>query len=127
MDGQLLGVLLGAAAASLVPLVSLRTTQAQWRLEKRIELLRQKKVDLERMYADIFRVLPEALNERSYPISMMGLISVHASVPVRKLYFDHMESGERGAVTLKHLLLEMHREANLHVASIDREIQELLN
>ncbi|KRA72811.1 hypothetical protein ASD78_14385 [Lysobacter sp. Root667] len=126
MDGQLLGVLIGAAAASVVPLLTLRTTQAQWRLEKRIELLRRKKEDLERLYADIFQKLPAALQERSYPISMMGAISVHASPEVRKLYYDYMNSKDRDEVLMKHLHLEMTVAANKHVASVEKEIDQLL-
>ena len=126
MDGQLWGVLIGAAAASVVPLLTLRTTHAQWRLEKRIELLRRKKEDLERLYADIFQKLPSALQERSYPISMMGAISVHASPEVRKLYYDHIESKDRDETRMKHLLLEMTVEANKHIASVEHEIDQLL-
>jgi hypothetical protein len=126
MDSQLWGVLIGAAAASVVPLLTLRTTQAQWRLEKRIELLRRKKEDLERLYADIFQKLPSALQESNYPISMMGAISVHASPEVRKLYYDHMESKDRDETRLKHLLLEMTVAANKHIASIEHEIDQLL-
>jgi hypothetical protein len=126
MANQLLAVLLGAAAASIVPLVTLRTTHAQWRLEKRIDLLRRKKEDLERMYAEIFEQLPRALQERSYPIAMMGKISVHASQEVRKLYYDHMDSKERDETNMKHLLLEMTVASNHHIASVEQEIETLL-
>ena len=126
MNDQLWGVLIGAAVASLVPLITLRTTHTQWRLEKRIELLRRRKEDLEKIYADIFQKLPSALMDRNYPISMMGAISVHASPEVRKLYYDHMESKERDEVKMKHLLLEMTVAANKHLAGIDAEIDKLL-
>ena len=126
MDGQLWGVLIGAAAASVVPLLTLRTTHAQWRLEKRIELLRRKKEDLERLYADIFQKLPAALQEGSYPISMMGAISVYASPEIRKLYYDHMNSKDRDETKMKHLLLGMTVAANKHIASVEKEIDQLL-
>jgi len=126
MDSQLWGVLIGAAAASVVPLLTLRTTHAQWRLEKRIELLRRKKDDLERLYADIFQKLPAALHERNYPISMMGAISVHASPEVRKLYYDHMDSKDRDETKMKHLLLEMTVAANKHIKGVEHEIDQLL-
>ena len=126
MESQLWGVLIGAAAASVVPLITLRTTNAQWRLEKRIEILRRKKEELERLYSDIFQKLPEALKDRNYPISMMGAISVHASQDVRKLYYDHMESKERDDTKMKHLLLNMTIAANKHIASVDSEIDQLL-
>lgn len=126
MSSELWGVLLGAAVASLVPLLSLRAAHVQWRLEKRIDLLRRKKEDLERLYADIFQKLPTALNERSYPVSMMGAISVHASQEVRKLYYDHMDSKERDDMTLKNLLLSMTIAANHHIASVEKDIDQLL-
>ena len=126
MADQLLAVLLGAAVASVVPLVTLRITHAQWRLEKHIDLLRRKKEDLERMNAEIFEQLPEALQARSYPITMMGKISVHASEEVRKLYYDHMDSKERDETTMKHLLLEMAVASNRHIASVGHQIETLL-
>ncbi|MEN5208652.1 hypothetical protein ABE493_11095 [Stenotrophomonas terrae] len=126
MDSQLWGVLIGAAVASIVPLITLRTTHTQWRLEKRIEILRRRKEGLERIYADIFQKLPAALQERNYPISMMGAISVHASREVRKLYYDHLDSKERDHTKMKHLLLEMTVAANKHIASIDHEVDKLL-
>lgn len=126
MDSQLLGVLIGAAAASVVPLLTLRTTQAQWRLEKRIELLRRKKEELERLYEDILEKLPTALQERNYPIHMMGAISVHASPEVRKLYYDHMESRDRDETKMKHLLLDITVAANKHIVRVEHEIDQLL-
>jgi hypothetical protein len=126
MENQLLAVLLGAAVASIVPLVTLRTTHAQWRLEKRIDLLRRQKEDLEHMYAEIFEQLPRALHEKSYPITMMGKISVLASQEVRKLYYDHMDSKERDEAKMKHLLLEMAVASNRHIASVEQEIATLL-
>jgi hypothetical protein len=120
------GGLVGAAVASIAPLLTLRTTHAQWRLEKRIEILRRRKEELERTYADIFQKLPVALHERHYPISMMGATSVRASPEVRKLYYDHMDSEERDETKMKILLLEITLAANKHIASIDSEIESLL-
>lgn len=68
----------------------------------RIELLRRKKEGPERLYADIFQKLPAALQELSYPISMMGAISVHASPEGHKLYYDHMDSTDHEETRLKH-------------------------
>lgn len=126
MDSQLWGVLTGAAAASIVPLVTLRTTHRQWRLEKRIAILQHKKEELQKIYAEIFKSLPTALQERHYPINMMGAISVHASPAVRNLYYNHMNSSERDETKMKHLLLDMTIAANEHIASIDHAIESLL-
>lgn len=127
MDDQPWGVLLGAAIASVVPLVTLRTAHAQWRVEKRVEVLRTKKEGLERMYAEVFLLLPAALAERAYPITMMGTISVHASPEFRKLYYDYMDSRERDEEKAKNLLLNLSIASNHHIASIERQIGDLLH
>lgn len=126
MASQLWGVIVGAAIASIVPLLSLCATHAQWRLERRIELLRNRKAELERHYARIFEQLPDALREKAYPISMMAAISVNSSPAVRKLYYDYMDSKERDEATSKNLLLDMSLAANEHLASVEVEIENLL-
>lgn len=127
MDSQLWGVLMGAAIASIAPLITLRTTQARWRLEKRIEFLRQKKNDIEKLYDDILLKLPIAIQEESYPISMMAAISIRASPEVRKLYYDYMESKERDSSNKKSLILNITMAANKHINSIEKEIFDTLD
>lgn len=126
MENQLWGVIVGAAIASVVPLLTLRTTHAQWRLERRIELLRNRQGELGCHYARIFEQLPSALREKEYPISMMASISVNTSPTVRKLYYDYMDSKERDEAIWKNLLLDMSLAANEHIASIEAEIENLL-
>lgn len=127
MACQLWGVLLGATIASIVPLLILRNTHAQWRIERRLELLRNRKTELQQHYATIFEKLPNALRERAYPISMMASISVNTSQEVRKLYYDYMDGKERSEATQKSLFLDMSLAANQHIASIEHEIEGLLS
>lgn len=126
MSDQLWGVFFGALVASIVPLLTLRINQTQWRIEKRLDILRRRRDELEKIYAEILETLPEALAESSHPIRMMSKISVHASKDVKKLYYDYMDSPERDQASIKLLMLELSVAAERHMLSVDEEIERLL-
>jgi hypothetical protein len=127
MATELWGVLLGAAIASLIPLITLRQTEKRWRIEKRMEILRLKRDHVEAMYAEIMGRMPEMLQSATYSSNITSKISVRASQEFRDLYFGQIEKKERDELKLKHLYLDMTLAANRHVANIDKEIDDSLS
>ncbi len=127
MSTELWGVLLGAGIASLVPLITLRQTEKRWRIEKRMEILRVKRDQVESMYAEIMSKMPEMLLSATYSSQITSKISVRASQEFRELFFSQIEKKEREELKLKHLFLDMTLAANRHVAAIEKEIDGLLS
>ena len=126
MEASLIGVLIGAAAASVVPLVIQRSQDAKWRTEKRVEELRAQHVRLEKMYEDILEQLADAIERNAYPSTMTGKISARASAEVRKLYFDYVFSKNRDPAVARRLYLKVCVAAQKHLAELERKIEQAL-
>lgn len=123
MEANLWAVVLGAAIASVAPLITLREAEKRWRLEKRIENLRLNHSRLERIYSQVLEQLPSALSEGSYPSTLTSSVSVYASPEVRKLYFDNIKSKERDPGKLRVLFLDIALAVNQHLSAIEQEIE----
>lgn len=119
-------ILLGAAIASIVPVVTLLLNHKRWKVEKRVENLRVRYDRLERMYKDILARLPDAIRDRSYPSDLTSKISVYGSKEVRQLYFDHIEDKEKDDFKLKSAFLNISLAANKHLAEIEKQIEDAL-
>jgi len=126
MAADLWGVVLGAGIASLVPLITLRQTEHRWRQEKKLENLRLKRDRTEAMYAEIMGRMSDMLTSASYSSAITSKVSVYASKEFRELYFGQIQKKERDEVKLKHLYLDMALAANRHIASIEKEIEDVL-
>ncbi len=127
MSTDLWGVLLGAAIASLVPLITLRQSEQRWRREKKIENLRLKRDRLDAMYAEVMGKMSNMLMAANYSSTITSKVSVYASQEFRELYFGQIEKKERDEVRLKHLYLDMALAANRHIAEVDKEIEAALS
>jgi hypothetical protein len=125
-DSNLVGVLIGAAVASVVPLVSLYQGAKRWKLEKKVENLRLKHSKLEQLYADVLGRLPEAMASNLYPSTLTAQISVHACAEVRKLFFDRLEKKDRDEATGKKTFLDISLAVHKHLAAVEKEIEDAL-
>lgn len=123
---NLWGVMVGAAVASVVPLVTLHLSSKRWKLEKRIEHLRLKHARLDKMYAAILDALPEALVKQSYPSAMTSQIHVHASAEVQEVFFAYMGLKEKDEKAGREFYLDIAVGANRHIAAVEKEIEDAL-
>jgi hypothetical protein len=126
VNSNLWAVLLGAAIASLVPLLTLRAEGQKWKVEKRVENLRLKHERLEKMYENVLEQLSEAFKANAYPSTMSGKIAAHTSKEFRDLYFCYVLDKARDPQGLSQLYLKLCLEAQKHLADIQGEIDKAL-
>lgn len=120
-------ILFGAAIASIVPIVTLLINNSKWKTEKRIEHLRNKHERLERIYAEILNVLPDAISNNVYPSQMMSKISIYGSPEARKVFYDFMEDKEKDDQKNREVILNFSLAANEHLLRIENKIADALS
>ncbi|KPD21743.1 hypothetical protein [Idiomarina abyssalis] len=123
---QFLNILLGAAIASIVPIVTLVLGQRRWRSEKKIELLRAKHDRLELMYSDILSRMHDPIVNSVWPSDITSKISVYGSKEVRKIYFDHIEDKEKDDSKKKLFYLDLSNACNRHLHEVQDELEAQL-
>lgn len=92
---QIINILLGAAIASIIPIITLLLNQKRWRAEKKIEILRIKHDRLERIYAEIMEKIGTALPGGEWPSDATSKIMVYGSEPVKKILKDFVKEKEK--------------------------------
>jgi hypothetical protein len=127
MTDLLWAVVLGAAIASVVPIVSLFVNNKRWRLEKRIEILRFNHEQLERHYSEILEQLAVALRDDNYPQAMISKISMHAAPDARALFFGHIDTGGKDGAVKKDFYRQFVTLVDRHIVASKQEIYDALS
>lgn len=127
MNSALIGVIIGGLIASIGPIVSLVVSHRRWKLEKRVEYLREKRTDMEERTKRILSVLTSSLMD-GYVSSndITSEISVYYSETVRHSFREMLKSKDDRVGWHKcylNLTIEMKKE----ISSIDLQIKKLLD
>jgi S-adenosylmethionine:tRNA-ribosyltransferase-isomerase (queuine synthetase) len=123
---QIVNVLLGAAVASIVPLYTLVRSSKQWKLEKRLELLKARHDRLEKIYAECLQKFGRGLAENEFSSDFTSSISVYASEKARSIFNDYIKSSERDDFSKKSAYLSMAVASKEHLVDVERQIEALL-
>ena len=126
MSETLLGVLIGGLIASIAPIASLIFESGRWKLERRLEQLREERARLERLVDDVLPRLGDAMSKNSYPSSMTSDIFALMPKVVSDRFRVWMEEKPKDELKAKHALFDMALEMKRCLAEIDKKIAELL-
>ena len=127
MFEQVINVLLGAAVASIVPLYTLARASKQWKLEKRLDLLKERHDRLEKIYAECLQKFVRGLAENEFSSDFTSSIRVYASEKARGVFDDYIASSGRDDFSKKSAYLSMAVASKEHLVDIERQIEVLLS
>ena len=120
-------ILLGAIIASIVPIITLLLQNSRWKKEKRIEHLRRKHENLEKIYGEILEILPGAVKNNAYPTEMISKIKIYASDDARRVFDTYIQNQIREEAINRRVLYDFSEKANEHLVSIEKKIEDILS
>jgi len=126
MTNQLIGVLLGAIIASIVPICTLVISTRKWKIEKRIEQLKEKHDRLESMYEDCLKKLLDGLTNNAYSSDFTSSLLVFGSAEAVRIFNEHIDTKNKTIKDAKTVYLNMAIAAKTHLKEISDEIDSLL-
>lgn len=123
---QVLNILLGAFVASIVPIYTLFQSAKQWKLERKIEVLRAKHERLEKIYGECLAHFGDGLKVNTYHSDFISSIHVYGSKNARDIFNNFMAAADKDELSKKGAYLKMAIAAKEHLSEIDGEISTLL-
>ena len=127
MSETLIGVLIGGLIASFAPLVTLWAESRRWKLEKKLERLREKRSQLERLSAGILPQLSQAMADNSYPSQMTSEILVFMPGPVSDRFHKWMAENDKDAAKGKLAFMDICVAMKKAMSDVDAEIVQLID
>ena len=127
MFDQIINVLLGSVIASIVPIYTLAKSSKQWKIERRVELLKARHDRLEAIYGECLEKFGKGLDEDSWSSDFTSSILVFASKKAKKVFDDYIESPDRDEFSKKSAYLDMAIASKEHLTDIEKQIDELLS
>lgn len=127
MSEALLGVLIGGLIASISPAASLIFEIKRWKLERRLEQLREERSRLEHVIEKVLPQLGDGMAKNSYSSHMMSDIYALMPKAVSDKFDEWMKEQPKDELKAKHAFLEMALEMKKCLAAIDAKIAKLLD
>jgi hypothetical protein len=127
MSDALWGVVIGGAIASLGPIASLIADTKRWKIERKLEQLREERARLERLISETLPQLGEAMLKNNYPSHMSSDIVALMPKAVADRFMTWMKEKPKDELKGKHAFFDMALEMKKCVADIDRKISALLD
>ncbi|MDP2267573.1 MAG: hypothetical protein Q8K46_00240 [Deltaproteobacteria bacterium] len=121
---QIINILIGAAIASIIPIITLIINQKQWRAGKRIEILRSKHDRLEVIYTQILEKIGASLPEGTWPSDATSKIFVYGSKEVQKVLKEYATSKNRDDESKRKFYYELSESCNKHLLEIQIQIEQ---
>ncbi len=121
---QIINILIGAAIASIIPIITLIINQKKWRTEKRIEILRSKHDRLEVIYTLVLEKIVASLAEGTWPSDATSKILVYGSKEVQKVLSDYVTSKKRDDESKSKFYFDLSESCNKHLLEIQIEIEQ---
>lgn len=126
MSETLLGVIIGGLIASIAPIASLISETIRWKLERRLEQLREERSRLEHLIADVLPQLGDGMAENSYSSHMTSDIFALMPSSVSDKFEKWMAEEQKDELKSKHAFFDIALEMKKCLAEIDRNIAKLL-
>lgn len=123
MGDQLLGVVVGALIASLMPAITLWFEFRRWKLEKRLEHYRVERDRLERLFEELRVKLVAGMSKNSYPIDMIATLMHRCPDNVCKAFTQMMEHKDKTEKDYREHHLNIASEMNISLGQIEAKIE----
>ncbi|WP_159971930.1 hypothetical protein [Pseudomonas sp. 8Z] len=123
---QTLSILFGALIASIVPIATLIINRMQWRIEKKIELLRLKHDRLLSIYTEALDKIGSSLADETWPSDVTSKILVYGSKEVQNTIESYVTNDERSDSLKSSFYYQLSEACNKHLLEIQDNIENLL-
>jgi GTP-binding protein EngB required for normal cell division len=127
MSDQLIGVIVGALIASLMPAITLWFEFRRWGREKQIEHYRGERDRLERLFEEARIKMVKGMTENSYPIDMIATFMHRCPDNVYKAFIEMMEQKDKKEEDYRHHHLNIASEMNKSISKIEKKIEEVIS
>ena len=126
MSEQLIGVIVGAVIASLMPAFTLWFEFRRWKREKQIEHYRGERDRLERLFEEARIKMVEGMAKDSYPINMIATFMHRCPDNVYKAFDEMMKHKDKKEEDYRHHHLVIASEMNKSLSKIEKKIEEVI-
>jgi len=126
MSDQLIGVIVGAAIASLMPAITLWFEFQRWKREKQIEHYRGERDRLERLFEEARIKMVNGMASDSYPIDMIATFMHRCPDNVYKAFDEMIMHKDKKDDDYRHYHLKIASEMNKSLNRIEKRIEEVI-
>ncbi len=127
MSETLLGVLIGGAIASIVPIINIILEHHRWKRQAKLEFLKQERSQLTNLYSEIYKNLSVALDKNAYPIDLATNIEIFLPKEINEEFWKLMEKNKKGETNKRTILYNVSADMKINLKKIDDEIKKLID
>ena len=127
MTEALWGVALGGLIASILPIIPIVVDHLRWKKEKKLEVLRNKRDRLEKMFREIGSGLHEEMLKDSHSINRITDIVVLSPKPVKDAFEKMINDPRKNPNNMKMHNVDISKAMKTALTEIDDEIIKLVS
>ena len=114
MSDQLIGVIVGAIIASLVPIANLLLEKRRWQRQAKLDYLRAERTRLEQFYKRVHSELMESAESENFSLTLSADIGVMCRADVRDRFATWISTPKVSRISGDHMALELGDNAAAH-------------
>jgi type II secretory pathway pseudopilin PulG len=126
MNDAIVGVIVGALLASVVPLVTLIIQQRRWRLEKKLEFLRSERRRMEELFDQSLKRIVDGMNEDSYSSELYADSLTLLPEEILNRFIVWIKNKAKDQDSARVAYTDIAVLMKKHLAKIDEEIKSLV-
>ena len=126
MSSTLMAVIIGGIIASITPIITLFINHRRWRIEQKLESLREERRRLEKKFEEIVKRILKSMEGGKYPIDMVSDMMVLMPKDAFDIFNKWLEEEDKTPKKGNEVALEISIAMKKHLVSIDKEIEDLL-
>lgn len=127
MSEQLIGVIVGALIASLMPAITLFFEYKRWKKERLLDYYKNKRDRLEGLYAEIRKNLIKGMTEESYSVEMIASILSRCPEKVSWAFDEMMKQENKTIDDYRNHNLIISVAMNESLQEIETKIEKLIS
>jgi Ca2+-binding EF-hand superfamily protein len=121
-----MGAVLGAAIASIVPVVTSFNDFKKWKLDKRIQLLKEKRQKLDEIYSKAYEKITEAAVHGSYDIQIITSILKQCPKEISEAFTNMILDKDNSDDNKRHHIFTISSKMKEHITSLDAAIERAI-
>ena len=124
----LLGVVIGGIIGSIIPFITIIYSHKKWKSEQRIEYLKLKRDQLEKIFKKAYEATDDGMKKGSFPIDVLSDYDFLLPKNVSNEFDRFIKSKEKDPLKIKFALYNISRSMKKELHKIENEIEnEVMN
>lgn len=121
MDSGFVGVIVGAAIASIVPIIQIVVQHRQWKIDRKIDLLDNKRNREEALFNELLPEIERGLLEESWDAKSAAKLLAACPDKVAQPLFSYLKSKDDSAKNKQDALYHVSHRMHTHLAELEAE------